>query len=273
VTIVSRMPGLRRLTWTEIERFGLPNETAAVVNLAGQNVLDPTRRWEPGFKQNVWNSRINSTTSLVRAIKGAEKKPDVFINVSGVSGYKPSESKVYTEDDKLESFDFMSELCIAWEQTATLEKEVGVRNVKLRTGVVLGREGGMIASLIVPFWFGLGGPVGDGKQYLPWIHINDLCELIKFSIENKKVDGILNGVAPQVINNKDFSKAFGRALWRPALIPLPEFVVNTIFSKERAVLLTTGPKVSPKRVKELGFEYEFPTISSACKDVGTLFIV
>lgn len=140
MTIVSRMPGLHRLTWMELDKFGLPQDTKAVVNLAGQNVLDPSRRWTPGFKQNVWNSRINTTTSIVKAIKEADKKPEVFVNISGVSGYRPNK-KVYTEYDACENYDFLSNLCIAWEKAATVG-ESNIRTVKIRTGVVLGREGG-----------------------------------------------------------------------------------------------------------------------------------
>ncbi|CRK91661.1 CLUMA_CG005311, isoform A [Clunio marinus] len=272
VTIVSRMPGLNHITWTDLDRNGLPNDTSAVVNLAGQNVLDPTRSWSAGFKQNVWNSRINTTSSIVRAIQSAKEKPEVFVNISGVSNYKPNEKKIYTEDDASEDYDFMSKLCNEWEKAATIDKEAGVRTVKIRTGVVLGREGGMIRSLIIPFWFGFGGPVASGLQPLPWIHITDLCNLIKYSIENKKVEGVLNGVAPQIINNLDFTKSFGKALWRPTLIPLPEFVVNKMFTEERAVLLTSGAKIKPKRTVETGFEYEFPEIYPACKDVGSLFM-
>lgn len=239
--------------------------------ILGQNVLNPTRRWTPGFKQNVWNSRINTTSSLVKAISRAQQKPEVFVNISGVSNYKPDLKRVYTEDDVCATYDFMSKLCNEWEKAATISKEVGVRNVKIRTGVVLGREGGMIASLILPFWFGVGGPVASGLQPIPWIHVDDLCNLIKFSIEKPKVEGVLNGVAPHIINNKEFSQAFGKALWRPAIFPLPEFVVDTLFSRERAVLLTTGAKVEPKRTLETGFKYEFEDIFSACQDVGTLF--
>ncbi|CAO1438855.1 unnamed protein product [Diamesa tonsa] len=271
VTVISRMPGLKRITWTELERFGLPQDTTAVVNVAGQNVLDPARRWTPGFQQNVWNSRINSSKSIVKAIQGADIKPDVFVNVSGVSLYKPSD-KVYTEDDNGQNYDYMSKLCIEWEKAAELDPELGVRNVKIRTGVVLGREGGMIKNLILPFWFGVGGPVCDGKQILPWIHIIDLCNLIKYSIENKNVNGVLNGTAPDIITNMQFSKAFASALFRPALIPLPEFVVKAIFGNERMVLLTTGAKVMPKRTLETGFKYEYPTIQKATKEVGSLFM-
>lgn len=266
------MPGLNHITWTELEKLGLPVGTSAVVNLAGQNVLDPSRRWTPGFKQNVWNSRINSSAAIVRAITAAGVKPEVFVNISGVSNYRPDDKKIYTEDDPGEDYDFMSKLCMEWEKAATVGKEVSVRNVKIRTGVVLGREGGMIASLFVPFFMGVGGPVATGKQPLPWIHIDDLCHLIKYSIENPKIEGVLNGVAPHIITNAEFSKNFAKALWRPALIPLPEFVVDTMFSKERSVLLTTGAKIKPKRTLETGFEYEFPEIFKACKDCSSMFI-
>lgn len=202
------MPGLGRKTWLELEKNGIKEPTTAIVNLCGQNVLDPTRRWTPGFKQNVWNSRINTSASLVKAILHAkpELKPEVFINISGVSNYKPDNKKVYTEYDECKKYDYMSDLCIEWEKAATIDKSVGVRNVKIRTGVVLGREGGMIKSLYLPFFFGAGGPVSDGNQPLPWIHIDDLCELIMFSIENKNVDGVLNGVAPDIVTNSQFAK-------------------------------------------------------------------
>lgn len=229
-------------------------------------MLDPSRRWTAGFKQNVYNSRINTSSLLVNAIRKAEVKPNVFVNVSGVSLYKPDDKKIYTEDDPGEDYDFLSKLCIDWEKAATIPSDVNVRNVKIRTGVVLGREGGMIKSLYFPFFFGGGGPVASGTQPLPWIHIDDLCSLIKHSVEDHKVNGILNGVAPDIINNAQFAKSFAKALHRPAFFPLPEFVVNFIFEEERAKLLTTGPKVKPKRTIETGFKYEFPEIDLACQD-------
>lgn len=270
VTTISRMPAIKHMTWHDLEKDGLPEGTSAVVNLAGQNVLDPTRRWTPGFKQNVWNSRINSTAACVRAIEKATVKPRVFVSISGVSHYA-SGPKPNSEESATVEHDFMSRLCVEWERAATLGDNSTCRSVKVRSGVVLGREGGMIASLILPFWLGAGGPIGDGSHDLPWIHLDDLCGLIKFAIEKPEVKGVLNGVAPQLITNKDFTKAFASALFRPALFPLPEFVLNLIFGKERAVLLTQGAKVVPARVQELGYQYQHPDIRSACKDVARLF--
>lgn len=201
------MPGPKRITWHDLGKNGLPEDVMAVVNLAGQNVLDPSRRWSPGFKQNVWNSRINTTTALAKSIVEAKNKPTVFVNISGVSLYQPSEKK-YTEADQGIDYDFMSKLCLVWEEAANVTEKSGVRQVKIRTGAVIGREGGMIKSLVLPFWFGVGGVIGDGKQTLPWIHMTDLCNLIKYSIENEKVTGVLNAVAPQIITNADFTKVY-----------------------------------------------------------------
>nr|XP_019542159.1 epimerase family protein SDR39U1-like [Aedes albopictus]XP_019555604.2 epimerase family protein SDR39U1 [Aedes albopictus]XP_029719429.1 epimerase family protein SDR39U1-like [Aedes albopictus] len=270
VTTISRMPAVKHMTWHDLEKDGLPTGTSAVVNLAGQNVLDPTRRWTPGFKQNVWNSRINTTAACARAIEKATVKPRVFVSICGVSHYAPG-PQLHTEESKTVEFDFMSRLCIEWEKAANLSDNSICRVVKLRSGVVIGREGGMIQSLILPFWLGLGGPIGDGSHDLPWIHVQDVCNMIKFAIEKPDVSGVLNGVAPELITNRDFTKAFASALIRPAIFPLPEFVLNLIFDKERAALLTNGAKVVPKRPQEFGYKYQFPDIRSACKDVARLF--
>lgn len=215
------------------------------------------------FKQNVWNSRINTTSAMVRAIAKDPSKKVVFVNISGVSLY-PADDKEYDETAEGISTDFLSKLCVEWEKAANGSPG---RTVKIRTGVVLGREGGMINNLYWPFYFGLGGPVGEGKQTLPWIHIEDLCRLIQFAIETPTVEGVLNGTAPEIITNLRFSKEFAKAMRRPALVPTPELVFDLIFGKERSVLLTSGPKVVPKRTLSIGFEYKYPTIREACREV------
>lgn len=272
VTIISRMPGAGRVTWFDICSSGIPTGVTAVVNLAGQNVLDPTQRWTPGFKQNVWNSRVNTTQTLAKAIKNASERPSVFATISGVGIYNPSSEKEYDEKSEVgPSFDFLSKLALEWESVAHLPAELGVRQVIIRSGVVLGRHGGMIKQMYIPFFFGLGGPIGNGKQYLPWIHVKDLCNMFIFAIENNNVTGVLNGVAPQVITNQEFTSAFASAMNRPAFFRVPEFVLDIMFSKERAKIMTEGQKVLPSRVKELGFHYEFPCIEDAAKDVSKFF--
>lgn len=202
---------------------------------------------------------------MVRAItKEAEANANiVFVNISGVSLY-PSDGKEYDESATGIGTDYMSRLCLEWEKAATGAR---CRTVRIRTGVVLGREGGMINNLYWPFFFGMGGPVGEGKQPLPWIHIDDLCRLIQFAVEQPQVEGVLNGTAPEIVTNLQFSKAFAKAMTRPALVPTPECVFDLVFGKERSVLLTTGPKVVPKRTLETGFKYNYPTIRQACQEV------
>ncbi|XP_037940080.1 epimerase family protein SDR39U1 [Teleopsis dalmanni] len=267
VTVISRMPGLKRITWHDLEKNGVPKGTTAVVNLAGQNVLDPSRRWTEGFKQNVWNSRVNTSAALSKAITNS---PEVkaFVNISGVSHYKPTE-RIYTENDKVEGFDYMSHLCLEWEKAATLSPEAAkhCRGTKIRSGVVIGREGGMIKSIWLPFQLGLGGPLGTGKQVLPWIHIEDLCRLIQHSIEDEKCENVLNGVAPEIVTNGEFSKTFASTLHRPCLCPVPEFVVETIFGKDRSSLLLTGAKIKPESTLQTGFKYNYPSAQEACKEV------
>ncbi|XP_075224300.1 epimerase family protein SDR39U1 isoform X2 [Lycorma delicatula] len=265
------MPGPQRRTWFDISERGLPESITAVVNLAGQNVLDPMQRWTPGFKQNVKNSRINTTLTLAKAIVKAKKKPSVFITISGVGIYKPSETIVYDEMSPVkDSFDFLSKLAIEWEEAAKLPPGSNVRNVIIRSGVVLGRGGGMIKQMYPAFFCGFGGPIASGNQYLPWIHIKDLCKLLLFCIENKEVVGILNGVAPQIVTNQQFTYAFARAMMRPAFFRVPEIMLNLMFSEERAKIMTQGQKVVPKRALEYGFNFEYSDIKSACQDCSRL---
>lgn len=251
------------MTWSDLSNKGLPENSVAVISLAGQNVLDPTRRWTPGFKQNVWSSRIHTTRSLAEAIKKLKTPPKVFASISGVGFYKPSETEEYTEYSAGGDHDFLAKLCKEWEEANELPKNVKTRRVVIRSGVVLGRQGGMIQQIFWPFYFGLGGPIGTGNQFMPWIHIQDIAGIFLHVIENE-VEGILNGVAPQIITNREFTKAFAAKLRRPAFIPLPIGILNMAFSPERAVMMTEGQKVIPKRTCESGYKYIFPDIASAC---------
>lgn len=270
VVLVSRKPGLYRLSWSDLNKNGLPESTVAVVSLAGQNVLDPLRRWTEGFKQNVWASRVNTTRYLAAAIESAKVKPKVFVSASGVGYYPPGKEEVFKEDGPGGDFDFLSQLCTEWEGAATLPDDIDVRTVKIRTGVVLGRPGGMIQQLIVPFYMGFGGPVGNGNQPMPWIHLHDIVRLFIYAIEQENVTGVVNGVAPQIITNRDFAKAFGQALWRPSFIPLPTLAVNLMFGQERAKIMTEGQKVWPQKALDAGFSFSYPDITSAAKEFSRL---
>ncbi|KAF7996747.1 hypothetical protein HCN44_002393 [Aphidius gifuensis] len=268
VSIVTRrLSHADDILWDDVERSGLPKSTSAVINVAGVNILDPLYRWNDDFKKQVWDSRIRTTKILTNAIRNSDVK--YFGQISGVA-YYPPDGKEYSEDDKCQKYDYLSELVHAWEAAGELPNDSKTRKVVIRSGVVLGRTGGMISQIFFPFYLGFGGPIGSGNQYMPWIHISDLVELFIYSIEQEKIQGILNAVAPQLITNKEFTKAFGSAMWRPTIFPLPEFVLNIMFSQERAKIMTDGQKVIPKRTLEYGFEYEFPKIDMACKQFSQI---
>ncbi|XP_031835284.1 epimerase family protein SDR39U1 isoform X2 [Nomia melanderi] len=263
-TCISRMPGLNRMSWHDVEYYGLPEDTSAVINVAGQNILG-FQRWSEGFKQNVINSRVRTTKSLVKAI--VNTKANVFVTISGVAYYKPDNDIEYTEESNCEKYDFLSELCHKWETAAQIPPNSNIRQITIRSGVVLGKDGGMIKQIYLPFFMGLGGPIANGNQYMPWIHITDLVNMFLFSLREENVHGILNGVAPQIITNKEFTKTFASTMWRPAFLPIPRPVLNILLNQERAKIMLEGQKVMPKRVKKLGFEYKYPDINSACAEI------
>lgn len=267
VLVVSRKPGANVLTWTSLVEKGLP-PCSAVFSLAGQNVFDPTRRWTPGFQQNVYASRVETTKALADAVTKLEKPPETFITISGVGYYKPDPVAEYTEESPGGDFDFLSRLCTKWEAAAQLPPSVNCRTVIIRSGVVLGHDGGMIRQLYWPFFFGLGGPIADGKQFLPWVHIDDIVGILVHAMSTPGLSGILNGVSPQVVTNAEFTRELARAMWRPAVLPMPKFVLNLAFSPERAIMMTEGQKVIPRRTLESGYEYRYPEIREACREIA-----
>ncbi|XP_053606914.1 epimerase family protein SDR39U1 isoform X1 [Plodia interpunctella] len=265
---VTRMPGANNISWSQLEVTGLPKKTYAVVNCAGQQFMDFTKTWTPGFKQNVQNSRVFTTRALAKAINLSQDKPKVYVLVTGVGAYEPSDCNQYDESSPTTGIDFFSRLVVEWEKAANVDPPV--RLVIIRSGAVLGRWGGMIKNMFLPFFLGVGGRIGTGKQYLPWIHIKDLTRLIIFAIENDNVSGVLNGVAPQVITNEEFTQSFAKALRRPAVIPVPEAMLDYLLHPERAMIMTKGQHVTPKRVIEYGFKYHYEDIDSACQEVAHL---
>jgi hypothetical protein len=257
------------MNWHDLSSNGLPPETDIVINVSGQNVLDPRRGWSQGFRQNVIASRCQSTQTLAESIVKCKNPPKAFITISGVGYYPPHESKEYDEFSAGGIKDeFFSNLCRDWESAGELPAEIPTRRVIIRSGVVLGSGGGIIKQMWLPFWLGFGGRIGSGKQFFPWIHIQDLVRLFLFAAE-EDVKGVLNGVSPCIITNAEFTKALGRAMWRLPLLPLPETLINLAFDAERAVLMTKGQKVIPRRTLDLGFKFSFPDINEACKEASS----
>lgn len=275
VTVVSRKPGPKEaswntVTWNDITKCGIPEDVTAVVNVAGENILNPLKRWNKEFKDEVVKSRTATTKTLANAIISSKKPPKLFATVSGVAAYKPSPKAEYTEYSEVKPYDFLSQLVQDWEKAAELPRSLNVRQVIVRSGVVLGRDGGMIKELYYPFYFGLGGTFGfGGSQWLPWIHVQDLCGIFMHAIKNDNVSGILNGTAESATNS-DFTNAFAAALHRPAIFPVPSFVMNTIFGSERGKVILEGQNVKPVRTLESGYKFKYFDIKSACKNCVTV---
>ena len=205
--------------------------------------------------------------ALANAIEKCQKSPKVFITISGVNYYSLNQTEVFDEDSDSKKNDFFSNLCHDWEEAGNLPTSCPTRRVIIRSGIILGKNGGFISQIWLPFFLGLGGPIGSGNQTMPWIHVQDMVNLFLFSAENEKVSNVLNGVAPQIITNYEFTKTFGWAMLRPTIIPIPDFLIRLLFGSERASMITQGLKVVPKRVLDLKFNYLFPDIKSACEDL------
>ncbi|KAB7886746.1 TIGR01777 family oxidoreductase [Poseidonibacter ostreae] len=232
-----------------------------IINLAGANIIS---RWTESYKKTLYNSRLDTTKALVSAMQKAEKKPELFISTSAVGIYK--NSTCYDEEYYEYEDDFLANLCKDWENEALKAKELGIRTAIFRFGIVLGKGGGALDKMLTPFKLGLGGTIGYGLQSFSFIHLEDLLNAYSFVYENKDLEGVFNLTAPEPSTNYDFTKALGKSLNRPTILPIPEFVLNIIFS-EGAKVLTDGQCVKPKKLLDNGFEFEFEDIKSCVDDL------
>ena len=233
-----------------------------VVNLAGEPLIG---RWTRQRRQAIIESRVQLTERLVHARHHAEHRPSVFVSASAVGYYGARGEEVLTERSA-PGEDFLAHLCREWERSALGAESASIRVVLLRTGIVLGREGGAVARLLPPFKLGLGGPLGSGKQYMPWIHLHDHVDMIAAALSDERFSGPLNASAPAPVTNRDFGRALGRALHRPAIVPLPGFALKLALGEASKVLLT-GQRAIPEKALGLGFAFQYPDIDSALAEV------
>ena len=235
----------------------------AVVNLAGEPLM--CGRWTAARRAVLEESRIAVTEQLVRAMAEAKTRPRVFVSGSAVGYYGDRGDERLTESSS-GGDDFLARLCRRWESAAVDAERLGTRVVLLRTGVVLGRAGGALAQMLPPFQLGVGGPVGSGTQYLPWIHLHDLVKTIAVALVDDRYRGPVNGVAPEQATSRTFARALGRALHRPALLPVPALALKAIFG-EAATVLLASQRVDPRVLREHQFAFDFPTLESALEDI------
>jgi uncharacterized protein (TIGR01777 family) len=231
----------------------------AVVNLAGEPIA--ARRWSPQQKRRILDSRILSTRSLVEGMARAASPPATFISASGVGYYGILGDEVVTEDRGPGS-DFLAQVCAQWEAEAS-RASPPTRVVLLRTGIALERDGGALPKMLPPFWAGIGGPLGSGRQYWPWIHRHDWIDLVRFALSAPQVVGALNLTAPEPVTNRAFAHALGRAMRRPALVPTPGFALKLLLGEMAESLLLSGQRAVPAKAQRLGYVFRYPGLPEA----------
>lgn len=235
----------------------------AVVNLVGRKIAG---RWTRSAKEEIRTSRIEPTSLLARAIADAKSRPRVFVSISAAGYYgTKTGDRILTEDDP-PGDDFLASICRAWEEATAPARDAGVRVVVPRMGLVLGRRGGLLAELVPMFRGFVGGPIGDGRQYVPWVHIRDAVRAIEAMMLRDDMQGAYNTTAPEPVTMNDFARALGAALGRPAAFRVPAFAVRAAFGEASEAMLT-GQRLVPKRLVDASFAFVFPDLGSALADL------
>jgi len=234
-----------------------------VINLEGEKI---NQRWSDESKRRIMESRRTGTHNLIAAIAGLKSKPKVLVNQSAIGFYGDRGEAIVDESaESGEGYD--AEVVREWEAAAREAEGVGIRLVIVRTGHVLDAGGGLLGELLTPFRLGVGGPIAGGRQYMSWIHIDDEVGLLLWALDNEKVSGTVNSTAPNPVTNREFSHAIGRALGRPASVPVPGFVLDLKFGSEFGAVLRGGQRVMPRRALDLGYVFRYPEIDGALKNL------
>ncbi len=245
-------------SWASADLQGALASAEGVVNLVGEPIAE--RRWTDSQRQLLRDSRLLTTTALVKAIGQLPKPPQVLVSASAVGVYGSSEEDTFVESSPAAS-DFLGQLCQDWEAAALAAANV-CRVVVLRLGIVLGPDGGALGKMLPVFRAGFGGPVGSGQQWMSWIQRHDLCRLVATALEDPRYRGTYNAVAPEPVRMADFARSLGEVLGRPSLLPVPAPVLKVMLGDGAAVVLE-GQQVKPQRLLEQGFQYDAPDLKAA----------
>jgi uncharacterized protein (TIGR01777 family) len=260
---------LSRVTWTPNGESGAwasaIDGAGAVVNLAGESIAG--KRWSAAQKQRIRDSRLEATRSLTTAIREAKNPPPVFVSGSAIGYYGPLGDQRVAEDAPPGS-DFLANVCVEWEREAARAAD-RTRLVCVRTGVVLEKDGGALPEMLPPFKFGVGGPVGSGRQYWAWIHRDDWLGLVRWALATPAVSGPLNATAPNPVTNAEFARALGRAMHRPAFMPAPAFALRLMLGEMADSLLLTGQRVVPAKATQSGFTFKYAQLDDALRAIFT----
>ncbi len=252
--------GRREFSLSTGELADILKPADSIINLAGAPVIN---RWTDAYKKIMFESRVSLTRKLVDSCALLDEKPGVFLSASAVGCYASQGS--HTEENHVLAEDFLGKLTQEWEHETFRAKELGIRTAVFRFGVVLGKDGGALAKMLPPFRFGLGGVIGSGEQAFSWIHLKDLIRVFEKALADQGYQGIYNLTAPNPTTNRGLTKALGKALARPTVLAVPEFVLRMQFG-EGAQVLTSGQNVIPERLLNSGFQFEFTSIEDAVAD-------
>lgn len=255
--------GLNQVTWSELATAPFLLEGIdAIVNLTGESI---NQRWTLAAKQRVMDSRLSAAARISELVKSLKHKPPLVINASGISAYGISADGIFDERSPTAVTDFLSGVVQQWEQAANAIP--AERLVKLRVGVVLDKNEGAFPLMAMPYRLFGGGKIGSGKQWLSWIHLEDMIQLILFILDNEQIHGPVNGSSPYPVTNDAFGRAIGKAMGRPHWFPVPAFLMRTLFG-EMATLLLDGQCALPRKALEHGFFFRYPTVDSAMRELA-----
>jgi len=270
VTVLSRNPDKARATLqVEAHAWQPESEPAPAAALAGRDGVvhlageDVAQRWSDDAKRRLRSSRELGTRNLVTGLREADPRPGVLVSSSAVGFYGPRGDEPVPED-AAPGDDFLGQLCVTWEREASAAEELGLRVVRVRTGIVLDKDGGALAKMLPFFRLGVGGPVAGGRQYMAWIHVDDLVGIYLAALDGEHWSGAVNATAPTPATNKEFSEALGRALHRPALAPVPSFAIRALYG-EMAQIVITGQRAVPQRTQALGFGFAHSELDEALR--------
>ncbi len=259
-------PGVRISQWDGRSAAGwthLVNNADAIINLAGENIA--AGQWTAERKRRISESRLNAGKAVMEAIAAVEQKPRVLIQASAVGYYGHRDTEVATEETR-PGDNFLAQVVIAWEASTEPVERLGVRRVIIRTGIVLSQDGGALPRMLLPFRFFMGGPLGSGKQLMPWIHIADEVGAILFLLNRDDAVGPFNLTAPGLVTNAEFNRVLGRVIKRPTFMAVPAFALKFVLG-EMAQIVLEGQRAIPKRLLELGYAFEFPALEGALRNI------
>ncbi len=236
-----------------------------VINLAGEPIAN--KRWNDQQKKRIFGSRIETTEALIEYFKKSKHKPKLLINGSAIGYYGTARTNDNIDEKSGCDDSFSSQLCQKWEAAALEAESLGIRTCLIRTGIVLGKNGGALSKMLPPFKMGLGGRIGYGKQWMSWIHLDDLVGIILYCINNDNLKGAVNGTSPNPVINEVFTKTLGTALKRPTIFPMPEIVIKLLMGQMGEELLLSGKRVLPRKALDAGYIFKYKTLEDALINV------